>query len=99
MLGMSVEHERRALALHDACQRLHAVDQGALIGRGKAQQHGGDVGGRKRAGKRVPQPVRIGSLRGHKIEARGRAPRFGRFPSGRHGRSIAPAIGRFWGRL
>ena len=36
---------------------------------------------RQRAGEGVPQPVRIGGLRGHKIEARGRVPRFGRFPS------------------
>ena len=55
-LGMSVEHQRRALVLHGGCQPLYAVDQGAVIGRGQAQQHGRDVGGGERAGKRVRSP-------------------------------------------
>ena len=80
-LGMSVEQQRGALVLHGWRQRLDAVDQGAVVGRGEPQQHGRDIGGGERAREGVPQPVRIGGLRGHKIEARGGSPRFGRFPS------------------
>ena len=51
-IGMAVDQQRRAFVLHDRAQRLGAVDQRALVGVGKAQQHGGDV-----AGGQAPRPA------------------------------------------
>ena len=44
-LDAAVEQQRNVAALHHGGHRLGAVDQGALVGIGEAQQHGGDVGG------------------------------------------------------
>ena len=47
-VGMAVEQQRHVLVLHDARERLGAVDLRALVGLGQPQQHGGDVAGIER---------------------------------------------------
>ena len=44
-LDAAVEQQRNVAALHRSRNRLGAVDEGALVGVGEAQQDGGDVGG------------------------------------------------------
>src|SRR5581483_3023471 len=61
------------------------------------QQYRRNVGDIQCGRKGVPDPGRAVDLRGHEIEARDRAPGLGCMLSGRHGGSLAPAIGRFGG--
>ncbi len=83
-IGTAIEKERSTLVLHRRRECLGIVDPTALVGLGAPQQDRRHVGGEERFGNKHGKPRSIGSLRGHEIEARGRAPRFGRFPSGRH---------------
>ena len=43
-LGAAVEQQRNVAALHRRGHRLGAVDEGALVGVGEAEQDGSDVG-------------------------------------------------------
>ena len=96
-IGMPVEQQRRALVLDGRRERLGVVDARALITLRQAQQHGGDIGRVERFRELIREPGRM--LRGHEIEARSGAPRFGRFFSGRHEDIDCPRNRAVWGRL
>src|SRR5205085_8755992 len=93
---MAVKQERCTPVLGDRRECLRAIDQGAVIRRSQTQENGRHVGSAKRGSKRVPQARGLGNLRGYEIKARGGA-LFNSVRARGHGRSIAPAIGRFGG--
>jgi hypothetical protein len=75
-IGMPVEQQGSALALHRRARRLDVVHPPALVGLRQAQQDRGDVGGAECLRKLMREVRRIAW--GHEIETRGGAPRFGR---------------------
>ena len=68
--GMAVDEECRVPVLHDGRERLDAIDQAALVGIRKPQQHRGDVAGGKRLGEGRDECRRLLDWRRHQIEAR-----------------------------
>jgi hypothetical protein len=89
-----VEQQGRAGFLRPGRKRLDVRQQRALVGLRQPQQHGGNIAGGECYGQILRQPARVSGKRCDKVEPGRQTPRFGRFSLGRHGRSIAPAIGR-----
>ena len=69
--GAVVEEQCDIAPLHGLGQNFGAVDQRALVGLGKAQQHRGNIAGRKRGLKLRREGRRVGDRRGDEIEAGG----------------------------
>src|SRR5665213_341672 len=93
-IGMAAEQQRGASVLHDGPKRLGAVDLGALVGLGEAQQYGGDVAGRHGRRQDVGKCLCVGDRRRHQIKTRRRA-WLGLYGSRTHGpRMLAQSGGK-----
>ena len=67
MSGTAVEEKRDVAGLDDGRDRLGAIDQRALVAVCEAQQHGGDIAGVERRGKRARKRLRVADRRGDQI--------------------------------
>src|SRR5665213_4554743 len=93
-IGKAAEQQRGASVLHDGPKRLGAVDLGALVGLGEAQQYGGDVAGRHGRRQDVGKCLCVGDRRRHQIKTRRRA-WLGLYGSRTHGpRMLAQSGGK-----